>query len=572
MLNSQKVEDELNLALDATQSERERSAGLETGYDPKARTWELIVKYSGDLEAARSIAEAVTELSAGYAILLAQENRLEEIISLPQIEYVEKPKRLFFQRTAGKRASCLTGVQTVPLSLTGRGVLVAVLDSGVDIQHPEFLNPDGSTRIAALWDQTIEGNPPEGYARGTEYTKAQIDEALRDGEQILSRDSSGHGTGVLAVAAGNRGVARDSEILVVKLGTPSQNGFPKTTELMTGLDYVIRKAQELGMPVAVNISFGNTYGSHRGTSLLETYVDEMSSRWKTVICVGSGNEGARAGHTSVRLQNGRTTELEFTVGAYEPTLSLQIWKNYADRFSIYLAHPAGRQIGPLYEQPPAQRYQIGRTQLLAYYGEPVPYMVEQEIFIELLPEQDYIDAGVWTIRLVPEKIVDGRVELWFPASAATGNGTRFLNPVESGTLTIPSTASKVITVGAYDATTDAYADFSGRGFADAAWQTKPDLVAPGVSIQTAAPGGGYVTVSGTSYATPFVTGSAAILMQWGIVEGHDPYLYGEKVKAWLRRGARPLPAFTEYPNEQVGYGRLCILEAFPRSSVPPFVW
>ena len=127
----------------------------------------------------------------------------------------------------------------------------------------------------------------------------------------------------------------------------------------------------------------------------------MSSRWKTVICVGSGNEGARAGHTSVRLQNGRTTELEFTVGAYEPTLSLQIWKNYADRFSIYLAHPAGRQIGPLYEQPPAQRYQIGRTQLLAYYGEPVPYMVEQEIFIELLPEQDYIDAGVWTIRLVP---------------------------------------------------------------------------------------------------------------------------------------------------------------------------
>lgn len=102
MLNSQKVEDELNLALDATQSERERSAGLETGYDPKTRTWELIVKYSGDLEAARNIADAVTELSAGYAILLVQENRLEEIISLPQIEYVEKPKRLFFQRTAGK--------------------------------------------------------------------------------------------------------------------------------------------------------------------------------------------------------------------------------------------------------------------------------------------------------------------------------------------------------------------------------------------------------------------------------------------------------------------------------------
>ena len=174
MLNSQKVEDELNLALDATQSERERSAGLETGYDPKARTWELIVKYSGDLEAARSIAEAVTELSAGYAILLVQENRLEEIISLPQIEYVEKPKRLFFQRTAGKKSLLSDRGTNCTPSLTGQGVLVAVLDSGVDIQHPEFLNPDGSTRIAALWDQTIEGNPPEGYARGRNIQKPRL--------------------------------------------------------------------------------------------------------------------------------------------------------------------------------------------------------------------------------------------------------------------------------------------------------------------------------------------------------------------------------------------------------------
>ena len=152
----------------------------------------------------------------------------------------------------------MSDIQQVLCSLCGRSVLVSILDALLESQHPEFLHPDGSTRIAALWDQTIEGNPPEGYARGTEYTKAQINEALRDGEQILSRDSSGHGTGVLAVAAGNGGVARDSEILVVKLGMPSQNGFPKTTELMTGLDYVIRKAQELGMPVAVNSSFGNT--------------------------------------------------------------------------------------------------------------------------------------------------------------------------------------------------------------------------------------------------------------------------------------------------------------------------
>ena len=595
-MNDQKIENQLNLALEATEEEREKSVVLNTGYDREERTWELIVKYTGDLERIASENIQVTRLLNEYAILVVPESLIGRLADIPEIEYIEKPKRLYFARANGKRASCMTPVQRPPLSLTGRGVLVAVLDSGADYRHPEFRNLDGTTRIRALWDQTAEGTPPPGYYVGTEYTQEQLNEALTregltqqeavreasdeglmqqgavrktSGEMLarqnvlpVSRDVSGHGTGVLAIAAGNNGVAYESEILVVKLGSPRADSFPRTTELMMGINYVIEKALEYRMPVAINISFGNTYGSHTGKSLLETYIDDISNLWKSVFCVGSGNEGAAAGHAGGRLAAGEIQNVEFAVGNYEPTLSLQIWKNYVDTFDIFLVHPNGTVLGPFYERPATQRYRAGRTELLVYYGEPSPYSVEQEIYVDFLPLGDYIDSGVWNVRLVPGRIVDGSYQMWFPSSAATGNATRFLRPRESDTLTIPSTASNVITVGAYNTATDAYADFSGRGSEDGG-ALKPSLAAPGGNIETAAPDGRYVSQTGTSFATPFVTGAAALLMQYGVVDGEDPFLYGEKVKAYLQRGARPLPGFGAYPNNQVGYGALCVENSLP---------
>ena len=491
--------------------------------------------------------------------------------------------------------SCINEVQDARFSLTGQGVLVAVIDSGVDYTLPDFRNEDGTTRIRYLWDQSlkaVEGeHVPKGYGMGVEYTKEEIDAAFPDFYHVITpknivtqgaitirtRDISGHGTAVAAIAAGNgrgsggvyAGVAPQSELIVVKLGNPMSGGFPRTTELMQGIDYVIRKAQELRMPVAVNISFGNTYGARDGTSLLERCIDDISNIWKSCICIGIGNEGATAGHTSGRVSENvranREQEIELAVQEKQPSLNVQIWKRYVDQIDISIVSPTGTRIGPVKEQLGTQRFTVDATEILLYYGEPSPFSTNQEIYLDFLPRGSYINSGVWKMVLTPKKIVDGHYEMWIPGEGTLNPGTGFLRPVSSTTLTNPATAIRAITVGAYDSLTFSYADFSGRGplTGESASAVKPDLVAPGVNVSTISVGGSVMQFSGTSFSTPFVTGSAALLMEWGIVRGNDSYLYGEKVKAYLRRGAKPMPGFEEYPNEAVGYGRLCLAESIP---------
>lgn len=619
-MNNEKIENQLNMALDATDTEREKSLELDVGYDSAERTWEVIVKFGGTTAELEALLQEnfleqyheirITNLQNEYAILLLPESIVTAVAALPQIEYMEKPKSLFFAVEVGRRASCITPLQTgvqMPErsfdNLTGFGCIMAVIDSGIDYSHPDFRNADGTTRILALWDQTIpsgsvadvsnqSGNgtqehqtdnqsflqAPAGYYLGTEFSEQVINRALEQPTGALryevcpSRDISGHGTHVAGIAAGNgkasdgryRGVAFESELIIVKLGNPKADGFPRTTELMQAVDYCIRKAEEYGKPVVLNLSFGNNYGGHAGTSLIETYLDDMSNYWKNVIVTGSGNEGASAIHTSGIVRMGQEYIVEFAVSEYETALNLQIWKDYVDEIAVSIVHPNGNVIGPVRKVQKTQRFTVENTQILLYYGEPSPYSPYQEIYLDFIPVGDYIDAGIWEIRLMPQKIVSGEFDMWLPSGGVLNAGTGFLYPVAETTLTIPSTASKVITAAAYDARFNQPAAFSGRGYTRATNQIKPDIAAPGVEIISCAPGGGYTSRTGTSMATPFVSGGAALLMEWGIVNGNDAYLYGEKIKAYLIRGARrdealarQLPKESAWPNPQLGdYGNI----------------
>lgn len=600
-MDSQKNENLLNLALDTPEPEREKSLELNVGFDTIEKTWEVIVKYHGSLQELTRIGISVEELIAGYAILTVPESEMDVLAVTEQIEYVEKPKRLFFSDLAGNSASCYTPGSQLYGQLTGRGVLVAVIDSGISYWNQDFRKADGTTRILYLWDQVL----------GREFDSEQINEALATGDRqraqqiVPSVDTTGHGTAVAGIAAGGggtggtayAGTARESDLLIVRLGTPRAESFPRTTELMRALTYTVNKAIELQMPVAINLSFGNTYGAHNGTSLLERFLDNVSEIGRSVICVGSGNEGASGGHVGGSVAvTGRTdgqstneltrlvgvidsnvtanmTRVELVIGDYETGVNIQLWKEYTDRYAVVLVSPTGNYLLVDTDRPGKQTYQLDETEILLYNGEPAPYLTSQEIYFDLLPAAGgrYVNSGVWTFLLEPIETVTGNYTFYLPSGTVRNVQTRFVRPTPDVTLTIPSTASKVVTVGAYDPVYESYADFSGRGYlyqeqvnsrtSDSF--VKPDLVAPGVGVAAPNRDGGYSPVTGTSFATPFVTGAAALLMQWGIVMGNDPYLYGEKVKAYLRRGAKPIRGETEYPNARVGYGALCVRNSIP---------
>lgn len=578
---NQKLENQLQLALQTNEDVRERTEDLNVGFDRVTKSWELIVKYHGSLAGVEELGIVAEELIAGYGILTVPEHLVEQVAEFPQIEYVEKPKRFYFESIPPARDSCIAQVSGRELSLTGQGVLIAVLDSGIDYRLPAFRTRSG-TRIAAIWDQTEAG---EGAERGIVYSRAQIDAALEEGEAsaLLSvpvTDPSGHGTAVAGIAAE---VAPGAELLIVKLGRADPSSFPRTTQIMRGVAWAIRVALAQNRPLVINISFGNSYGAHDGTSLLERFLDNASEIGRTVICVGSGNNGANAGHLAGALTEGSaggnrsgglpTGVAELAIGSFQRSLSIQLWKNYSDFYRIRLRSPGGEEILlPSTRERGKFTFIVEGTQVLLYLGEPLPYAAAQEIYLEFLPsERAFLDSGVWTFQIEGVSVVTGRYYFYLPDGEGRSGETGFFRSTPEMTLTIPSTAGKVLTVGAYDSTYDSYAEFSGRGLN--LWErtigvvaggiTKPDLVAPGVDVLAPNLFGGETPVTGTSFATPIVSGSAAILMEWGIVRGNDPFLYGEKVKAYLRKGARPLRGETVYPNAKVGWGKLCLADSIP---------
>jgi len=587
---SEKFENLWNLALETDEAVREQTNDLNVGYMQDENAWEVIVKYHGDIRFLEGFGIRVEELIAGYGILVVPAEQVEWLASVEEIEYVEKPKRYYFEEELPIENSCIYPVALGEGALTGADNVIAILDSGIDYRRQEFRSEDGSSRILYLWDQTLVGSenatPPDGFRTGVEFTKEQIDMALQQGEadafsQVPSRDVSGHGTAVAGIAAASRvrmedgriyqGVAPECRLIIVKLGTPMEGGFPRTTEIMRAVTYAVRKGIELQKPVVINLSFGNSYGSHDGSSLIERFLDNASEIGRTVICVGAGNEGDSGGHFAGDVENVR--EAEIAVGEYERNLSIQLWKQFGDVYEIRLQTPDNRVIS-LSDAVNGgkQEFIVDDTRVLVYLGEPKPYSVLQEIYFELVPveEENYIASGIWKLEMVPIRVVTGKFDCYLPASEARSSRTNFLRATPEMTLTVPSTSSKIVTVGAYNASFEQYAAFSGRGLAEISRENsltiagliKPDLVAPGVDIVAPDVLGGFRRVTGTSFATPIVSGSVALLMEWGITRGNDRYLYGEKVKAYLRRGAQPLRGENVYPNERVGFGKLCVAESF----------
>ena len=607
---NQKIENLLNVSLDATREELESSESLSTGFNWRDNTWEIIVRYTGNLENIKANYNVyVRELLFNYAIIVTDKATIELISQEPQIVYVEKPKSLYFQLERAKSAACASNVRVGQPGaygyknisrninesisentsgnigsgqtghgiggiadngiqyLSGKGVITAIIDTGIDIYSSEFRNADGSTRILDIYDQTLQ----------REYSAADIDAFIgkdrnvytgrdisqEENEEIPAFDNIQHGTNVAVIACGKSGVAYESDIIVVKMGYSYNNQFPRTTSLMDAIDYIIRKAMEYNRPVAINISYGMNYGDHNGNTLLESYINAAASGYKCSICIGSGNEADKAVHYGGTIKNAQTDTVEIAVGEYQSSIDIQIWKYYWDDIRVTLISPDGTE-RVIVTHGKISRYTLGGTNVISMSGEPSPYNLYQEIYINLQLQGSYITSGIWKIQLYGENVRQGTYNIWLPASVSLNRATGVIRPVAYDTITIPATAGGCISVGAYNSYTGAYAAFSGRGSALTDVLTagiKPDILAPGVDIsirRDTRQGVVYTSVTGTSYATPFVTGAAALLMQWGIVMGNDRFMYGEKLKAYLRSGARQLDGVTQTPNPVTRYGALCV--------------
>ena len=515
--------------------------------------YEVIVKYNGDITfLEQELGVSVELLGYNYAIITADTpQKVDNLLNYTQIEYVEKPFILETQDTQSLSSTGITGFKE-RTKLTGKGTLLGLIDSGIDYNIPIFKNKDGNSKILYYWDQSIDGNPPIGFKEGTLYTNEDINKAINGEIQIPISSTSTHGTHTAGIACS---VANEADMIVVRVGRRQTDTFSKSTEFMRAIKFVLDRALELQRPIAINISYGSNEGSHRGESLFEQYIDQMCSFWKNNIVVAAGNNATKAGHKRINIKNDENNDtlVEMEVGQNEKILNINIWPSFVDNFNLYLVSPTGKSTQPISQDSGLIKNIIGNTRINGVFYPIAPYSLSRRITIELKSDTEII-PGIWTLLFTPIKLVDGNVDIYLPTSEGITIDTRFLEPSKVLTVTVPGTASKVITVGSFNSRTDVVSTFSGEGDIDGGI-IKPDLLAPGEEIVSYLPGGSTGALTGTSMATPHVTGVCSLLMQWGIVEGNDLFLYSQKVKSVLIEYARRNPQYT-YPNNSRGYGFL----------------
>lgn len=458
-------------------------------------------------------------LSDNFAIIIAD---LSKVISDENIIQYEIPISTYPMLAESKTRSCITiGNENVG-GLTGKGVIIGIIDSGITYNHREF-----GDRILYIWD--IPGDRV--------YTQQEIQAGI-DFQDII-----GHGTAVAGIAAGSSGIAYGADIISVAIGRGSSD------DIMRGIKFIEDKARELNRPFVVNISYGTNFGSHNGQSLFEQYIDEVSENNIASIVVASGNEGDKAHHYS---GTGSGT-VEFSVGNSIKNLKLELWKNFLHSAAVEIVSPNGNTTSVLSGRDILYNQILQNTKITVTIEIPTPSIIEEKITFELTGIE-FVDSGIWQLKINTDN--DAVYDIWLPVSEGVDENTIFLSPNIFTTLTIPSTSFRAITVGAYNSDNYTIAPFSGRGNTREVVFTKPDIVAPGVNIRTASNTGGYGYFTGTSFAAPFATGVAALLMEWGIVNKNDEEMYGERIKALMRKFALRDSNRT-YPNREWGYGRLC---------------
>lgn len=540
----------------------------------------------------------VQSISRDFDILYYDRSTLPPL-SISRYSYTSIPKLFSLMDSTSLDVSGILSVQNQPgLSLKGQGILVGIVDTGIDYTSPLFLDEAGNTRIVSIWNQTaVTGDATNDKAEGTEalqggaflpeygavYTREQINIAIRSEvpqEIVPETDTNGHGTFLASVAAGSADLVNDfigaaplSELVIVKLKEAKQNlrdfyymrgeePLYQENDIMAGVAYLEMIAGMEQKPLVILLGVGSNQGSHRGTGPLSVFLNDIGTKIGRVVVAPAGNQAAAQHHFYGEASSTlNPVNAEINVEDGIEGFCMELWAYAPELVRVVVQSPTGQRSQggfPVSEETQTTQFIFEDTTLTIDYRIAGRESGDLLIFFRFSNPA----AGIWTIAVYPVNAITGGFHIWLPIQNLVGNDIRFLAPNPDATVTTPGNSKLAITAGGYDGLTGARFLESGRGFFQIG-QVKPEFCAPAIEVQGARVGplGGYTTRTGTSASAAITAGAAALVLEWGLLRGNAPAMNSVEVKNLMIRGCvRDLNQM--YPNTEWGYGKLNLYRAF----------
>lgn len=508
---------------------------------------------------------------------------IAEPINLDRFFYTSIPKCYTLLSMEAMNQAGILPIQNYPtLQLKGANVMIGFIDTGIDYTNALFRNIDGSTRIAGIWDQSIQtGVPPENFVYGSEYTREMIDQALRSDAPksiVPSEDTNGHGTFVASLAAGSGnpaeqfiGAAPEATLAVVKLKSakkylrdlyyiPETADCYQETDIILALRYLNELAARNNMPLIMCIAVGTNMGGHIGVLPLSTVFEYYGTSLNRIPVIGVGNESDQRHHYSHSIRDGAPADtVEIRVGENVTGFTMELWTEIPNILSISLISPTG-------EATPTVPLQTAASTVLDFVLDRTRVTVDYRIIVERsTSELIYFrfsapTPGIWRLIVEPVRVINGLFHIWLPMKEFLSGEVYFLSPDPYYTLTNPANTISTIVVSYYNGSNNSIALSSGRGYTRNE-RINPDITAPGINVKGALPGGRFAVRSGSSISTAITAGAAALLMEWIIYQTGTAGIDSYQIKSLFILGA-VRPGFMTYPNREWGYGQLNVYNIF----------